>query len=200
MRLGSLALSLLLLGASARAAETEFLSTVSPADKVASGISHLTAGQQAALDRFANRDITLAREGDVTGFSGSFSERRTDQERKEAGIDTLARRELDNLDALVATAIADHPIRFQATAPTAAHATPPPSIVLTPPKLEVHGDLTLMAGAGSGGRSFYGTAMDVVMTDPSGKFTLAVGYSVIRSKGYPPCLFDPAVGYPALLP
>ena len=85
MRLGCLALSLFLLAASARAAETEFLSAVSPADRASSGISHLTAGQQAALARYANRDITLAREGDVTGFSGSFSERRTDQERREAG-------------------------------------------------------------------------------------------------------------------
>ena len=173
---------------------------MSPADRASSGISHLTAGQQAALARYANRDITLAREGDVTGFSGSFSERRSDQERKEAGIDTLTRKERDNLDALVATAIADHPLRFQAAAAPAAPATPSPSIILTPPKMEVHGDLTLMAGAGSGGRSFYGTAMDVAMTDPSGKFTLAVGYSVIRSKGYPPCLFDPAAGYPPLLP
>jgi hypothetical protein len=193
MRRCVLALTLLVVAGSVHAAETEFLSSVNPTDRVSSGISHLSPAQQAALAKCANRDITLAREGDVTGFSGSFTERRTDEERHAAGIDTLTRPERDILDALVANAISYHPMTYQAqvAAPPPPKASPPPSLVLTQPKMQIHGDLSLTVGAGSGGGSFFGTAMDVSMTDPSGKFTLAVGYSVVRSKGLPPWYFDP---------
>ncbi len=198
MRLCGFAFSLLLLATTAGSVRAaSFIDSLSPSDKVASGIVHLSSLQQAALNTFAVRDITLAREGAVTGFAGSFTDRRDDNQKKTAGLDTLTLKERGNLDALVATAISARPMTYQATTAAPAPAAPPaPSMVLTAPKLELHGDVSVFAGGGKGS-SFYGTAFDVNVTDPSGKFSLAVGVSTVHSKGLPPCLFyGPYAGFP----
>jgi hypothetical protein len=61
---------------------------------------------------------------------------------------------------------------------------PPASLVSAPLSVEVHGDLSLTVGGGSHGSSFYGTSMDLFVTDPSGKFTIGVGFSEYRGKGF----------------
>ncbi len=40
-----------------------------------------------------------------------------------------------------------------------------------------------MVGAGGHGSSFYGTSEDLFVTDPSGKFTLGLGFSEFHGKG-----------------
>jgi len=47
---------------------------------------------------------------------------------------------------------------------------------------EIHGSISLMYGAGSGGYNEYGGAVTLSYEDPNG-FALAVGYSEIRSNG-----------------
>ncbi len=165
-------------------ADSGFSGGLSPEERTASGISRLTPPQVAKLDVLVARDITLAHEGGVTGFESSFSARRTPQERVEAGIDRIPERERSTLDALAARAIAYGPPASAAFAyaPPAA-ATPQQTLVSAPPKLEVHGDLGLTVGGGSHGSSFYGTSADLFVTDPSGRFTVGIGFSEFHAKG-----------------
>lgn len=161
-----------------------FCEALSPQERAVSGIQHLSPSQVAALDRLVAHDVTLARQGAVTGFSTDFSERRTDLERAAAGIGQLSQAERASLDVLAAKAIALPPppsdtFTYQPPAP-------PPGMedvkVSAPPKLEVHGDLTFTVGGGHGS-SFYGTSEDLFVTDPSGKFTLGLGFSEYHGKG-----------------
>ena len=69
-----LAGGLILVAVPARAA---FIDTLSPQERAASGLDRLSPAQISALDRLVAHDEVLAREGDVTGFATSFTERRT---------------------------------------------------------------------------------------------------------------------------
>jgi hypothetical protein len=173
-----------LLAAAASAAEIRFCEELSPQERAVSGIQRLSPSQVAALDRLVAHDVTLARQGAVTGFSSEFSDRRTDQERAIAGISQLSPAERASLDVLAAKAIALPPppsdtFTYQPPAPA-------PGMVdvkvSSPPKLEVHGDLSFTVGGGHGS-SFYGTSEDLFVTDPLGKFTLGLGFSEYHGKG-----------------
>ena len=165
-----IACAAMLLATMARAAEAGFSDGLSAEEKAACGITRLTAAQLAALDGLVGRDVTLARQGGVTGFSSAFLARHSAQERAAAGIGLLSDKERSTLDRLAARAIAMGP--------------PPSSLVSAPLSVEVHGDLSLTVGGGSHGSSFYGTSMDLFVTDPSGKFTIGVGFSEYRGKGF----------------
>ena len=200
LRSASLAAAILLAFAPmARAQTQDFITALNEADAKAAGIEHLSAPQKRVLERLAERDITLAREGAVTAFSGGFTSRRTNAEMKDSGIDSLSRIERENLDALVARAIADRPMTYQAKAVAspatgAASAPAPQTWSLPPPQWQIHGDVTMSVGAGSHGSSFYGGSFDVFATDPSGKVTLGVGLAEYRGKGFfLPCLLPPGL-------
>jgi hypothetical protein len=193
-----------LLTASARAFDAKFVDSLSAQEKSAAGIQKLTAAQVSTLDTLVSRDATAAQQGGVTGFSSAFLARHTQEERAAAGTGSLSAGEQMALDSLVSRAIAlgpppDQPFTY--SPPQAKLATPPaplpaPSQVMVsaPLHAEVHGDLSLTVGGGGHGSSFYGTAMDVYVTDPSGKFTLGVGYEEFHGKG-PLALYDPYLPY-----
>ncbi len=175
----------MLLATMAGAAEPGFSDGLSAQEKAACGITKLTAAQVAGLNVLVGHDVTLARQGGVTGFSSAFAARHSAQERAVAGIDLLTDKERSMLDLMAARAIAMGPPPSQAFA-YAPPAAPPPAatLVSAPLTAEVHGDLSLTVGGGSHGSSFYGTSMDLFVTDPSGKFTLGVGFSEYRGKGF----------------
>jgi hypothetical protein len=193
----------MLAAAAAGAAETQFSAGLSPQERAASGISRLKPVQVAALDGLVVHDVTLARQGAVTGFSSEFTARHTSKELSAAGIDRLSVGERARLDVLAARAIASPPppsdtFTYQPPAPA-------PGMVdvqvSTPPKLQIHGDLSVIVGGGSHGSSFYGTSEDLFVSDPSGKFTVGVGFSEFHGKGLigpygPYCLipYDPLLG------
>lgn len=179
--------------ATSAAAADGFSAGLLPTERAASGIATLTPAQAAALDSLVKRDVDLAHQGAVTGFSSAFTERCTPTERAAAGIDLLPAKDRAVLDSLVARAIATGPAPGQAVS----YAPPPGAVssaatVSRPPGLDVHGDLSFSIGAGSHGSNFYGTSADVFATDPSGKFTLGVGFSEYRGHGLLP-LCDPAL-------
>jgi hypothetical protein len=185
----------------ARAAEAGFSEGLSPDDRAACGIQKLAPRQVAALDALVGRDVTVAHQGGVTGFSSPFTARLTAQERASAGIDLLSVKERPVLDSLVARAIALGPPPSEAFTYAPPHAPPPPAQVVTlapTPRIDLHGDLAVTVGGGSHGSSFYGTSLDLYATDPTGKFTVGIGFSEYRSRGpiglygpYCPPLFDP---------
>ncbi|HEY5227574.1 MAG TPA: hypothetical protein VIJ19_03480 [Opitutaceae bacterium] len=176
---------ILVLGA--RISAASFADSLSSDQRSAIGISKLSSSQEAILDALVAQDVTLAHEGGVTGFSSSFSERHWDRERLAAGLDRLTPQERAVLDRLAATAIAIGPppeAAFTYSPPHTSQPPPPPAAVIAPPmKAEVHGDVSFTVGAGSHGSSFYGTSADFYVTDPTGRFTVGVGFDDYRGKG-----------------
>jgi hypothetical protein len=185
----------------ARAAGAGFSEGLSREDRAACGIQRLAPRQLAALDALVGRDVTIAHQGGVTGFSSPFTARLTAQERASAGIDLLSRGERPVLDSLVARAIALGPPPSEAFSYAPPPGPPPPAPVITlapAPRLDLHGDVSVTIGGGSHGSSFYGTSLDLYATDPSGKFTVGIGFSEYRARGpiglygpYCPLLFEP---------
>jgi hypothetical protein len=201
LRLGLTLMAMLGLLA-ARAAAFTFSDGLSPDERAACGLAKLTAPQVAALNADVDRDTTLAHQGGVTGFSSAFSLRLTPGQRTAAGLARLTEKERAFLDTMAARAIAMGPPPSQAFAyipstPIPSAPVPPPQdVVSAPPSLQVHGDLSFTVGGGSHGSSFYGTSMEVFVTDPSGKYTVGVGVSEFRSRGFvgpfvPLCLEPP---------
>jgi hypothetical protein len=172
-------------------ADAAFLQGLSAEETSASGVSKLTPPQAAALDGLVDQDVTLAHQGGITGFSSAFTARHTEKERKAAGIDRLSEQERSVLDSLAARAIALGPPPSEPYAYSPPKPTPTPTPRSVPsaqsvsavPPLEVHGDVSFTVGSASHGRSFYGTSMDVNVTDPTGRFTVAVGFDDYRGKG-----------------
>jgi len=172
-------------------AEAAFTQGLTEEETSASGISKLSPPQATALDELVDRDVTLAHQGGVTGFSSAFTARHTEKERKAAGIDRLSDQERGVLDSLAARTIAlgPPPSEPYAYAPPKPTPTPTPRSVPSAqsvsavPLLEVHGDVSFTVGSGSHGRSFYGTSVDLNVTDPTGRFTVGVGFDDYRGKG-----------------
>jgi hypothetical protein len=195
-----LAVAATLAAAWSRAADNKFIDGLSAEERASIGVSKLTAAQAAELDRLVSRDATLAQEGGVNGFATPFVARHTEAERGSAGIGLLTDAERAALNSLVARTIAlgpppDQPFTY--SPPQAKPAPPPPApsetVVSAPRHAEIHGDVSVTVGGGSHGSSFYGTSMDVNVTDPSGRFTLGVGFDEYRGKGLLPLYgpFDP---------
>lgn len=189
----------MLLATLSRAADIKFIEGLSAEERASTGVSKLTPSQAADLDGLVSRDVTLALEGGVTGFSSPFLNRHTQAECAAAGTGALSASERSSLNALVARAIAlgpppEQPFAYSPPARAAATPAPPETLVSAPLHAEVHGDISLTVGGGSHGSSFYGTSMDLNVTDPSGRFTVGVGFEQFRGKGYFP-FYGPYAGY-----
>ncbi|MFT3784387.1 MAG: hypothetical protein QM790_20445 [Nibricoccus sp.] len=170
----------------ARAGATGFTSDLSDENKVGIGVAKLTPEQIAALDAQVAREIAVARQGDTPAFSTTFSKRRTPQQRKEAGLDRLMTPELNRLDTLVANAVANRPAPPGPTIVKPASTTPESAsdwVDVTPPKWDVHGQVSLAYIWGSGGRSGYGASVATTATDPSGKVSVSLVLSQFTFKG-----------------
>jgi hypothetical protein len=198
----------MLLAGWVRADEIKFIEGLSPDERAAMGSSKLSPAQAAALDGLVSHDVTLAEQGGVTGFSSGFVSRHTAAERSAAGVGLLSARERETLDSLVARAIALGPPPEQPFVYSPPQARPPPpppppaTLVSAPLRAEIHGDVSLTIGGGSHGSSFYGTGLDLYVTDPSGKFTLGVSVDEFHGKGILPFYgpFDPYGPYSAYGP
>jgi hypothetical protein len=183
IRIG-IACAAMALATMARASEPGFSDGLSAEEKAACGISKLTAPEVTALNALVGHDVTLARQGGVTGFSSAFAARHTAEELAAAGIGRLSERERSSLDSLVARAIAMGPSPLQTFEYVPPPPVPPETPVAAPRAAEVHGDLSFTIGRGSRGSSFYGSSIDLFVTDPSGRFTIGVGVSDYRGRGY----------------
>ncbi len=183
----SLVVASLLAAVVARAADSGFTAGLSSGERAQAGISSLSAAKAEALDALVARDVKLAHEGGVTGFSQEFLERHPLKERVLAGIDTLSPTESRTLNRLVASAIALGPppvegFRYAPPAPAPKPAATETEVDI-PAKLQVHGDVSFTIGGGGHGRSFYGTSADAYVVDPKHGFAVGVGFSEFRGKG-----------------
>lgn len=167
--------------------ETAFTESLVASEQAASGLSKLTTDQRNELDRQITKELTLAREGDVSGFATTFTQRRTEKQQKEAGLDQLTSDERASLDAVIARTMAIPRRRG-----TVARATAIDTIETVRDRAKVHGEVGMTVGMASGGRSFYGGNMSVVYEDPNSGVTTAVSYSQYRGDGI---FFDGRSGY-----
>jgi hypothetical protein len=155
-----------------------FTDSLSSTEQPAMGLTKLSAAQRTVLNAQVLYDITLARQGEVSGFATTFTQRRTATERAADGLDLLSNNERQQLDAFVARAIA------QPAGPVLTHlARHRDEAEVTTYRPEIHGEMTLVAGAGSHGSSFYGGALTGIYDDPARKFSVAATYAEIHSKG-----------------
>ncbi|HEY0947721.1 MAG TPA: hypothetical protein VGD81_20730 [Opitutaceae bacterium] len=186
-RFAGMALAALALGftpvvvAAEPTAEVAAPSVLTSNEQTAAGLAKLTAGQRAALEAQIVREITLARQGDVVGFSTTFTSRRTADERQAAGLDQLTPGELAQLDTGVARAVAERPSPYDyayARQPVAATAV---SLKRRP---EIHGEVSFVYGWGSGDREFYGGSVVTSYYDPESKVGITVGVSQLRGNGF----------------
>ncbi len=161
----------------ARGEDARFSQRIPASESIAAGFGRLTSDQLAVLDALVRRDETLQmRVRGTAGEPGRFSQRLPADERLAAGLNLLTPAEVAHLDALVA---ADE-----------AGVLPPPggdetiTVVTTRrPAPQIHGEISLSVGGGSGGYHEIGGSMDLFYDDPAHGFTLAVGYSEWRASG-----------------
>jgi len=166
----------------ASAFESRFTDSLTPTDQAAIGLGQLTSDQRAALDAQVLKEVTAARQGDVTAFAKTFTQRRSLAQADAAGLAALTDTERAQLDALVARAIAVRP-----TVTFIPHSRARPDgevpVVIAPKRAELHGEVTLTYGASSGGGSFYGGSLTTTYRDPKDRFTVSITYAEYHGKG-----------------
>lgn len=190
LSLGLVLTAALLAVAPLPAAEGGFTATLTSAQQSAAGLTRLSAEEQIALNTLVAREVTLARQGNVKAFAGTFSSRRRPEERTAAGLDRLSASEIETLDQCVAAAIAAGPV------PPTAPQKLQDKDVARKDRLEVHGTVSLAYGWGSGGREMRAGSLYTTIHDRETGTTLGLGLSRISGDGwwgYPCC------DYPTLL-
>lgn len=171
-----------LLTVASRADDRRFSASLNATDSTQSGLTHLTSDQVAVLDALVRNDINTA-EFQRQPRPVLFSQRLSENERRNAGFAQLNESELAQLDAFVARFA--QPVVDDSSAalnsPVKDRSSTAVKVLRRAP--EIHGSVTLMVAGGSGGYSAYGGAIDLTYYDPADRFAISVGYSEVHSKG-----------------
>lgn len=179
-----LALGLFLLAAQLRATEGGFSATLPVEQQTAAGLSTLTADERAALDRLVAADLHLARHENSAELDRTFVARRTEAERRQAGLDRLPPEQLARLNDLVAAAIAVRP------APKARPRLPGSEVRGAKTRGEIHGSVSVAYGWGRGGRDFRASSLELNYYDPESR--IGLGLRIMTSHGgYPGYFYYP---------
>lgn len=169
----------------AASADVRFSHTLSTEEKTAGGLERLNSDQVAVLDALVRRDTldrlrTSAEEASPT----RFSQRLTNDERRNAGFSTVTTAEGTKLDGFVD--------RFQSAKLARNLLAPPVFLSRTgrrvdpteaKPERPLHGSFMLSYGWGKGGYSEKTGAMEVNYLDPKGRYSVSIGYSETHVKG-----------------
>lgn len=183
---------LMLATGSLRAAEGGFTATLSLEQKTAAGVTTLTADERTALDQLVADDLAFARRENLTDLGGTFVARRTEADRKQAGLDRLSPEHLAKLNELVAAALAARPT------PKERPRLKESDVLNAKRRGEVHGSVTVMYGWGRGGREYRAGSLWLDYQDPDGRFGLGVGISTFDGDGfygYYPGYYYPGIYY-----
>jgi hypothetical protein len=161
----------------ARAAEGGFTATLSADEQAAAGLTAASPGERTALDQFVAGELGLIRNGATTELPGSFISRRTEAERKSAGLDRLTEAQLEKLNELVASVLADRP------KPKERPRLKESDVLAAAPRNRIHGSVTVGYGWGGGG-DMWTESLWLEYYDPSGRFSLGLGLSNFSGDGY----------------
>ena len=179
-----LVFALLFLPALARAS-APFSAQLDATDHAAAGLAKLSTEQRAALDAQIERELTVARQGNVVAFSRSFLQRRTSDQVAATGLAHLNPEERASLDSFVARAVAQRPAVLVPTLATRAKTADATVIETVTYKPQLHGEVTLTVGTAGSGRTFNGGAFTTVYEDPQRNFSVAFTYAEYHGKGLP---------------
>lgn len=170
-----------LMGSALLALESGFAAALSPAQQTAAGLTTLTADERTVLDRLVAAEFTPGREI-YSALTANFAQRQTAEARQQSGLDRLSPEQLDQLNRLVAAALAPRPKPKE-------RPRIKDSEVLAPSTAgEVHGAITVGMGWGPGGSSRFGS-LELAYVDPELGFSLGIGlhsYSGPGRFGYYP--------------
>ena len=176
----------------ARGADTRFSQVLSATELAETGVARLNSDQVAVIDALMRRDLAAQLappRKDAPPPAARFSQRLTDDERRNAGFTTLTAKELERLDALIER----HGNAALARTLLAPPVFIPAGIRLKPiePKTapEIHGSISLSYGVGKGFSERTG-AMTLNYDDPVHNLSVTVGYSETHGKGRIPYYGD----------
>lgn len=161
-----------------RAAEGGFTATLSLEQKTAAGVTTLTNDERTALDQLVADDLAFARRENLAELGGTFVSRRTEADRKQAGLDRLSPEQLTKLNELVASALAARPT------PKERPRLKESDVLSAKRRGEVHGSVTVMYGWGRGGRDYRAGSLWLDYQDPDGRFGLGVGLISADGDGF----------------
>jgi hypothetical protein len=168
------------LAATVRATDlTRFSQVLTAEQRAATGLDQLTSDQLAVLDALVRRDDAYAVPSTAAHpRPARFSQRLNADERRNAGLARLSAEELARLDALVEQRV---PVHLPVVAPAFGATTPTVEVERVRP--QIHGEVTLGMGWGSGGYSEMGGSMVVDYSDPAHGLDVLMGYSEVHTKG-----------------
>jgi hypothetical protein len=168
------------LSATVRATEImRFSQVLTGEQRAATGLDQFTSDQLAVLDALVRHDDAYAVPSTPAHpRSARFSQRLNADERRNAGLTRLSPDQLARLDALVEQRV---PLRVPFVAPAASATASAVEVERVRP--QIHGEVTLGMGWGSGGYSEMGGSMVVDYYDPAHNFDLLMGYSEVHTKG-----------------
>jgi len=155
-----------------------FTDTLLQSEKAAIGLEKLSPAEVNDLNVQIDRELTLARQGNVKGFSIPFTQRRKPAQRVSGGLSRLSEAEQRALDDAIARTMAvptvlSLPPKFTRTNP----------VETVAPRSRIHGEFTFTYGWTSGGGSLYGGSMTMIYQDPNRPLTAAIRYSTYRGDG-----------------
>ncbi|HVU25417.1 MAG TPA: hypothetical protein VHE13_14920 [Opitutus sp.] len=145
------------------------------------GLGRLSSDQIASLDALVRRDLARADIVTKDPRPDRFSQRLAATERDSAGLDLLTASEVTALDARVQS-LMPPPRQAYSVADYADAGGALPSVSLRR-RPEVHGEVSLVVGAGSHGYSMYGGGILLEVDDPEHNLALAIAYSELHEKG-----------------
>jgi len=167
------------LGVPLHAASGSFTTTLSLEQKSDAGLTGLTAGELAALDRLVAEEVASARQSNASALIVRFSLRQTDSQRKEAGLDRLTPEQRGKLDELIATTLATGP------QPRERPRLKDSEILSERGRLQVHGGMSFTYGWAGGGRNYREAAAWVSYFDPVTGLGLGFGFSRFSGDVFP---------------
>jgi len=155
-----------------------FTDTLLQSEKAAIGLEKLFPAEVDDLNVQIDRELTLARQGNVKGFAISFTQRRKPPQLVSSGLSRLADAERRALDLAIARTMAVPTVL--SLPPKFARADPVETVA---PRSRIHGEFSFTYGWTSGGGSLYGGSMTMIYQDPNRPLTAAIRYSTYRGDG-----------------
>jgi hypothetical protein len=142
------------------------------------GMEKLSPAQRSSLEQQIEKEIALARSGNVTSFSTSFTARRTLDQKASAGLDQLSVSELADIDAHIERTLAVSPQYYH----TRTKITPV-SIETEAAKAKISHQVSMTYGTDGHGNNFYGGEVATAWESPSRKTVIAVTLSRYKGDG-----------------
>ena len=168
-----------LLATALHAGEGGFAATLSAEQQTAAGLTTLSPVERVVLDQLVAGELSALRRNDGTEMEGSFLNRRTEPERKSAGLDRLTEAQLEKLNEYVGSVLAARP------KPKERPRLKEADILATAREgPQIHGSVTVGYGWGGRGRDLWAESLRLDYYDPEGRYGISIGLSNSSGHGF----------------